>query len=353
MDYETILKSMLENMPEELDTREGSVLYTLSAPMAYELAKAYWVLTDVMNCMLPDTAENEFLSRITTMFGVSRQEATNAIRKLETYDSEGNLMDVDLGSRFRIENISCSIVERIGVGTYKVKIDQPGTIGNDYFGNILPLTNIDGLGNAVLSDILIMAQDEENDQTLRERFYEHVSSTNFAGNVHDYKERTLALDGVGAVEVFPVWNGAGTVLLVVGNENKREATTELVAKVQDYYQPASNSLGGMAPIGHTVTVKTSTSVPLAIEADINVSEGSSLSIIEEDIKEAITKYIESIGFNDPIIYLARLTAYILDIKNVVDVANVKINGISSNYELSKTSALFETPGELTITLTEV
>lgn len=353
MDYETILKSMLDSMPAELDTREGSILYTLSAPMAYELAKAYYVLKYVMNCMLPDTAEDEFLSRITTMFGITRQSATKAIRKLEVYDTDGNPMNVDPNSRFRIENISCSIIERISDGVYKVEIEQPGTVGNDYYGNILPLTNIDGLGSALLTDVLIMAQNDEDDQKLRERFYDHVSSTNFAGNVHDYKERTLEIDGVGAIDVFPVWNGAGTVLLVVGNELQREATEELVKAVQDYYQPADAPLTGMAPIGHTVTCRTSTSVPITVTADINVADGSSLALVEDDIKEAITKYIDSIGFTDSLIYVARLTATILDIKNVVDVSNVKINNEASNFEFSKTSALYQTPGELTITLTEV
>lgn len=351
MDYKDILKTMFENMPENVDTREGSVLYTVSAPTAYELAKAYFVMAFIQDSVMPDTATGENLDKLCKMFGVARQNATNAIRKLEVYNTSDELMDVDLNTRFRINDVSMIVTEKISQGTYKAKVEQAGSIGNSYVGDVLPLSNIEDLSHAYMSDVLIMAQDTETDESLRSRFYSHVSQASFAGNIQDYKERTLQIDGVGAVDVIPVWNGAGTVLLIVGNEAGRTASQELIDTVQNYYQPADNPLGGFAPIGHTVSVTTSTDLPINVSVNVKLASGSSLDIVSPKIEEAVKGYIDSLSFSDQYIYIARITSKILDVDGVIDVLSIAINGSGSNLELSKTVESYQVAGEVTCTIT--
>ncbi len=348
--FEDIMESMLENVPSDLDTREGSLIWTVLAPAAYELSKAYFVLENVMNLMLPDTSEGTYLDRLVTMFGVTRKPATNAIRKLETFNVNDEPFAVPIGSRFRIDDISVITTEVISAGVYRAEVEQSGVQGNLYVGNILPVSNIDGLARAYLSDVLIMAQDEETDDDLKTRFFAHVSQQTFAGNIPDYIERTNAIDGVGATAVVPIWNGAGTVLLIVGDEDQRSASQELVQTVQDYYMPVTGD--GMAPIGHTVTVATSTPLNIAVAAELTLEAGASFAIVGPQVEQAISDYVASIKFTDSLLYIARLTAVMLDVDGVLDVANVTINGNAANLEFSKTAALYQTPGTLTCTLTE-
>ena len=40
--------------------------------------------------------------------------------------------------------------------------------------------------------------------------FDSMDAQSFGGNVADYKERVNAMNGVGGVKVYPVWNGGGT-----------------------------------------------------------------------------------------------------------------------------------------------
>lgn len=353
MEYEDIRSEVLAMLPDSLDKHEGSVAYILSVPIAYESAKIMWVLSQVMNLLMPDTAGDEWLDTVVRNYGVSRRSATKSLRRLKVYGKDATPLSVPIGSRFRKDDLSVVVTLEEEVGVYQAEAEQEGVIGNQYMGEVLPISNIAGISSAELSDVLIEATDAESDEALRERFYEHVQSTAFAGNAPAYEETTLGIGGVGAVKVYPVWNGPGTVLLLVGNERGRAATPELVKIVQDYYQPTDAPETGLAPIGHTVTVATATEVPLTISASISVAEGVSFATVQNQISEAMQEYITSINFSSAIVYISRLTVAALNVVGVLDVQNVAINGLEQNLELAKTAELYEVPGGTTFSLTEV
>ena len=55
-DFDTLMERMLENVSDELDKREGSVIYDAIAPAALELANMYVALDVVMDEVFADTA---------------------------------------------------------------------------------------------------------------------------------------------------------------------------------------------------------------------------------------------------------------------------------------------------------
>ena len=61
MTYENILQGMLNRVPEDIDKREGSVIYDALAPAAYFLADQYFQLENFVDLVLPDTALGEYL----------------------------------------------------------------------------------------------------------------------------------------------------------------------------------------------------------------------------------------------------------------------------------------------------
>ena len=74
---------------------------------------------------------------------------------------------------------------------------------------------IQGLTTANLIEVLIPGEDVESDQSLRQRYYDSLFGLAFGGNIADYKQKVLKMQGVGAVKVYPVWQGGGTVKLVL------------------------------------------------------------------------------------------------------------------------------------------
>ena len=60
----------------------------------------------------------------------------------------------------------------------------------------------------------------------------YVNEKPFGGNFIEYVQRVREIDGVGAVQVYPVWNGSGTVKVVVLDNDLNLASTETIKKVQ-------------------------------------------------------------------------------------------------------------------------
>ena len=53
----------------------------------------------------------------------------------------------------------------------------------------------------------------EDDGSFRQRAIDALTERPFGGNVADYKRVVLAIDGVGGLQVYPTWDGGGSVEL--------------------------------------------------------------------------------------------------------------------------------------------
>ena len=352
--YNAILQRMLAQVPDDIDRREGSIIYDALAPTAYALAGQNFMLGYLTNLLFGDTATGEWLDRVVGDFGLTREMATYSIRQIDCTNSTGAPFAVPIGSRFAIQELTFKITEEIMVGSYKAVCEQMGTQGNCYSGAILPLDNISALGAAVLlAEPLIVARDEETDDDLRTRFYLSVRQTPFGGNKADYREKTLATDGVGACVVFGAVDGmgAGHVGLMIGDEGGNRASETLVEEVQALYGTAGD---GLAPIGHTVTVATCVDLVVNVAASVVLKTGSSMAVVQPLVEAAINNYLENISFDAGVIFYAKLVAEILGAHDaILDIGNVTINGSASNIVLKKTFANYQVPLVGTITVTEV
>lgn len=334
--YEYILNKMLDNISENIDKREGSVIYNAIAPAAMELSEMYKKLASSINSVFVDTAGGTFLDNLTKQFGIERNQATQAIKKGIFYDSNNQLMDVEIGKRFSINTIIYFVYEKISTGIYQMQCETAGEIGNVQSGNLLPIDYIAGLSVAELTDVLIPAVDEETDEELRERFYTSVNSVAFGGNIADYKEKVKEIDGVGAVKVIPVWNGGGTVKLVVLDDSYNSASDILIQNVQ---HAVGHEGDGIAPVGHIVTTIAAENVEITVSTTVTLEEGFETSVVKTAIETAINNYLTEIkkeweDSNTLTIRIAHIESRMLDVKGVVDIAETTINGSTSNLILT-------------------
>ena len=67
--FKDILSRMLAAVPDELDKREGSIIYDALAPAALALAEQYNMLTQLADMFFADTAAGEWLDRVAGNFG--------------------------------------------------------------------------------------------------------------------------------------------------------------------------------------------------------------------------------------------------------------------------------------------
>ena len=79
--YDVILQRMLDRVPDNMDKREGSIIYDALAPAAVELQLMYIELDTILTETFADTAQRDYLVRRAVERGITPYEPTYAILK--------------------------------------------------------------------------------------------------------------------------------------------------------------------------------------------------------------------------------------------------------------------------------
>ena len=340
MTADNLEQRMLTRVDPSLDKREGSIIYDATAPAAMELAEAYIMARVILKEAFITTADRAFLMLRAAEYSIYPTDPTTA-EVLGQFNQ-----DVALGSRFTYPatGFVYAVKSQVDatVHTYRLVCETAGAAGNDCIGDILPVTSIDGLTSAKIIELITPGEDEEDTEVFRARVIRELNSKAFGGNGDDYKEKVLAIDGIGGVKVYRCWNGGGTVKLVILNSEYNTASTELVADVQEKMDPQQGKGYGLAPIGHTVTVVSATAVAINVEAELLVKTGYTIDDVLTKAKENIGSYLQTrrkawTDESDRENLVIR-TAYILDaLLNtplVEDVTNVTANGAADHLALA-------------------
>lgn len=349
MTYEAILNRMLERVPNNMDKREGSIIYDALAPAAVELALLYIEFDTIIDESYADTASREYLIRRALERGLIPYEATSTILKAEFTPAD---LEIPIGSRFSSDDLNYTVLEKISNGVYKLKCEQLGAVGNKGFGTLIPIDYIENLETAEITEILIPGEDEEDTEEFRNRYFNSFDSSAFGGNKADYIQKVNAIAGVGSVKVTSCWNGGGTVLLTILNSEFSKASDTLIQTVQNEIDPTKDASGqGIAPIGHIVTVRTATEVNINIESTITLDTGYTLETLTPLIQNEIESYLLELrkswsNDNELYVRISQIENKILNLEGVIDISDTKINNSASNLTLSN----LEIPvlGEITI-----
>lgn len=361
--YRALLEAMLKRVPNSLDKREGSMIQTALGAGAYALEEFYLDLDKVQRGGAIQTAVGEDLDNLAVLANVERYPASPAVR-LGVF----NLNDIPIGARFSTidggDSVNFAASSKVGPGQYRMTCETPGSIGNQYTGPILPITVIQGLTSAQITDILVPGDDREGEEALRGRVISALRERPFGGNVADYKRVVRAIDGVGDLQVYPTWDGGGTVKLSVMGADWMPAPTQLVEAVQAAVDPPPNQgLGyGTAPIGARVTAAAPETVAVDVTAALALRAGYTAEQVQPLVKSAVEDYLLSVRkeWAEPDadrltsyscwVYLARVVSAILQVPGVVNATGVALNGGTEDLQLVETGQTQQVPvlGEVVI-----
>ena len=334
MTYENILKDMLSRVTSDVDKREGSVIFDALAPCAYKLAETYFKLNNFIDLVSADTAVGEYLDRVVADYGIKRKAATYAVRKVEA------TAPVDIGTRWGLKDTTYVITEKMSDTEYKAKCEQLGSIGNQYSGLLDNIDNVPDVA-AALTDIIISGEDEETDDSLRARFYNQIRTPSTSGNADHYRKWAMEVAGCGDAKVLPLWNGNGTVKVLVVDENMA-VDEALPAAVAAHIET-------VRPIGAAVTVESPQEKVISISAGVVLDGSKTLNDVYTSFSKAFSEYLKDIVFKNYSISYARIGSLLLSTDGVADYVNLLVNGGAANITIGET----EVPVAGTIALTEV
>ena len=342
--FNEILNRLLANVDNGFDKREGSIIYDALAPAAAELAQCYIALDVYANQTNLLTTTGENLDAKVVEYGLERIPATYTQANIEVKDVNDALMSISLGSRFAVPNefggYNYTLISTSGTGLYIGECETAGSDSVHYIGELLPLQGINNLGEVRITSISKPGEDEESDDTLRARTLRRINQEAFAGNKAAYREMAIGIDGVEDCKVYPVWNGGGTVKLAIIGANHTLPSSSFINDVQTMIDPIQNQGEGvgLAPIGHSVTVISPTPLEVNISATLELMQGSIISQVQPSIEQQIGAYLYAVQ-NDFVekdvllIYLAKVSAAILNVPEVVNVSSLTINGVASDLEI--------------------
>lgn len=334
--FENVLERNLDRIPDEFDKREGSVIYDAIAPMAIEISLLYSYLDFLFKNAFGDTANRYWLIERAKERGIEPYKATKAVI-IGRFDAKLNI-----GDRFFIDDIYYTVSklrkEEKELFFYELICNEEGSIGNIEGGKLTPTRTISNLNLAEIYKLAILGEDDEDTEDFRERYFETIKSIAYGGNIDDYREKVKAIDGVGLVKVIPVWNGGGTVKLIITDSEFKEPTSELISKVQEIIDPIPfHQKGvGVAPIGHYVTVVGAKSKKINITCEILKSRDSNLEEIKREIEKDVEEYfktqrkkwatyekVDSNIYVENDIRLAKITSIVLNVADVIDYETIK------------------------------
>lgn len=337
MSYDSILQRMLERIPDDMDKREGSVIWDALSPAALELELAYMCMDYVLSQSFADTQERQYLLRRARERGIYPKPATKAVLRGEFTPVE---LDVT-GRRFSLGANDYVALEPIEGedGAYRMQCETAGVTGNQRFGALIPIDYIEGLETAKLTALLIPGEDEQGTEELREEYYASFTDIDCGGNIAGYLKMATDLPGVGAAKVTPAWQGGGTIEITILDAGFNAASETLIESVQEAIDPKQDGCGeGLAFIDHIVTVDTPAQVQVQVSASIDFEAGYSWESMQGEITAAVEAYFASLrrswAATDGIVMrIARVESAILALEGVIDVTGTQLNGEAANLSL--------------------
>lgn len=345
--FDVIKTRMLEMVDSNLDKREGSLIYNSIAAVASELEQCYIAIQTILDEIDPATASIDGLSLLAAAFGLTIKEASYAKVRCHFAFKSGYEPVIMTGYSFiaNTNKQTYTVGEPINDSAtdYFAYCDASGTVGNTTAGWLLPTAEIEGYQSGSIQGIEELGAEDETLEEFRARYYNALRVRPFAGNIDYYKQAVGALDGVGAVQVHPHWNGGGTVNVCVMSDSGTALNPSSLRTIQDLVDPTVNypykqSGVGLAPIDHKVTVSTPDTVAVKVSLTIT---GTGYSA--DAINKAVYQYFADLrdkwdveddtGRYNLTVYRSQIMSAVLAVDNVEDVSACELNDKSENITL--------------------
>lgn len=336
--------NFLDNLKNPLSKMEGTFNFDIAATFGITTEEVYKELEFWEKQTFIDTAtEDEYVDKHALMFGVKRRLGTKAKGTVKVTGKANSIIEENTiflnrdGIKYR--SLRKEYLSPTGIAEIEIECLSEGKIGNAAIGEITTFEIQNSNIYSVINEKeIINGYDKEPNSVLVARAKEKATRPAHSGNIYDYEQWAKQVDGVGKVLVKPLWNGNGTVKVLVANYNNDIADSSLIQKVRDRIQRDDGR-----PIGADVTVDSFTAKNINVNIQVILKAGFSISDVKEKI-ESLLKAIIKTGNaafekgNKSILSINRLEKAILEIEGIND-NFIKVNNSNSNLEIAEDEIL--------------
>ena len=225
---ESVKAEMLRRMTAaglQADTREGSYVDLLLSESAYQYYKAWTMYKVALAAGVPSEDSGPYLDGFAASYGMVRSPAATARVTLRFTGEDGTAIPAGTvaltagGLRYRTDLAG---VIAGGEALAPATAEAPGAAYNVEAGTITRLwTSLVGVTAVTNPQAAEGGADAESDAAFYRRIHTRLSQPVASGNVYYYQQLALEISGVGQAKTIPLWDGPGTVKVVVASEDKQ------------------------------------------------------------------------------------------------------------------------------------
>ncbi|WP_128893605.1 baseplate J/gp47 family protein [Longirhabdus pacifica] len=354
---DVLLQRMLDQSPDDLDKREGSITYDLLSPAAIELAESYIQLDRILTLGFADTTYGPYLDLRCSEMGVTRKLETKATGQVTFSGPEGTVIpagtQVSTATLVDRDSIVFTTVAEVKIPSSMqvmaaIEAVVGGAGGNVDIGEItIVIGNLSSVLNVMNDTKLAGGTDKEEDEQLLSRYLQRVREAGTSGNVGHYLQWAKEVPGISRAIVQPLFDGPGSVKVIVLSNEQKAPPSPTLANVENYIQQ-------QRPIGAAVTVEGATEIPMDITVELEFiadnQQAPDLTSIKQELTEKFTAYFAELAFNDPIIRRSQIGNMILDIAVVKDYHNLLMNSnVSGNIAVDSANGEVAVLNSVTVT----
>ena len=340
---EYIKSDILENI-HLADTREGSYTNEVVTPLAYEIWRTLQSLDAVEPMVYVDETSGIYIDKSAAAYGMARKPGTKAKAEAAFHGADGTIVlagKVFLTADSLQYTLDANVTITGGEAHGTLTAAEAGSAYNVPAGAIFrQLVNQPGL-ETVESGEAAGGSDPESDAALVARYNEYRRSPSTSGNAAHYRQWALEVDGIAAAKVAPLWDGPGTVKVLVVGAGNQPVDGAIVAECAAHIEQ-------VRPIGAEVTVLSATGRPIDVDAVVTIKPSTDIASVSEAFAAALGAYLESIAFTEYVVVYNRVGYMLLDIPGVVDFASLSVNGGTADVSIGDDEV--PVPGEIGVSL---
>lgn len=312
-----LLKEMLDVARNDIDKREGSIMFDALSPTSFMFFKQSSLFKDIMEQAFACRGKGIYLDYSADDVGLVRMSATPSRVMLEIKGVDDTV--IPNGTRFGIVDSDLIFVTREqvvikdGIARVSAVCTTKGSRTNVDRNSITllldPMSGIQSVTNPEYADYGV---DDESDDDFRERILYQKRNSENDGLDSDYERWALSVTGVNYAKSLDKPRGIGTVDVIIGGNETVEG--ELVKSVQTLIDKKKQP-------GIDVVVRKVKSQVVNITVYV---EG----LDESEAIKAIRKYTNTIGVGGTVV-VSKITWALLeggasDVKVIQPKNNVKI-----------------------------
>jgi baseplate J-like protein len=328
---EMILERMLNYTDSGYDKSAGGFIFDVEKPVSIELETYHTRLDNINDRHFADTSSGIYLDKYVADYGMKRKSATYATGEVTFFGSPG--AKISIGDR--VSDLS---------GTIFYTTDE-GIIGDDGQCTVaIQCAGATSKGNVLARKITKMpitlknitsvtndkpthgGSDTETDDELRERFYDRQEHSNIYGSASWYEDEAKSIDGVGDAKCIPLWNGGGTVRIIIVAADMQQADETLLERVRKHFE---NPI-----IGATITINSVDTLSINISVNIVINNDYNIENIKSEFENKVKEYLKTIDLDGGVIYIRKIGSLLMGIDGVEDYTELTLNNGSENITIN-------------------